>query len=314
LDGVIWQVSRARCRPWSVSELDEGDTEEPQTLSDTFAANKQNITGGIFELSDQTNVGEQLRLTENVLRNLIASVLEEKLGEDWIQNTGVTPERLDNWRRKRDEEDKKLATGNLETRLLYFADFYDLKTIILKSWDDFKEVFGEKKELEVLLSTLEDFRNPTAHARGLLPYQEHLAVGICGELRTKVARHRSKKETTQDCFPRIDSAYDNHGHTFPHKYPIVRPTLRVGDRIEVVVEATDPEAMPLEYRFFVISGFATISEQDWSPSNSYSLELTDKCIGTSVSLNFFIRSGRPYHAEGTKDDSGQFIYVVLPTR
>lgn len=265
-------------------------------------------------MNDHPNVGEQLRLTENVFRNLVASVLESKFGASWINNTGVSPERVEGWRRKREEESKKLVTGNLETRLLYFADFYDLKTIILKSWDDFKEVFGEKKELEVLLSTLEDFRNPTAHARGLLPYQEHLAVGICGELRTKVARYRSKKETAQDCFPRIDSAYDNHSHTFPEKYPTVRPTLRVGDRIEVVVEATDPEAMPLEYRFFVISGFATISEQNWSPSNSYSLELTDECIGTGIVLSFSIRSGRSYHADGTKDDSGQFTYVVLPAR
>jgi Swt1-like HEPN len=268
-------------------------------------------TVGGEKVSEPQNVGEQLRLTENVLRNLIASVLEAKLGTGWMDNCGVSPDRVQKWSDKRDEESKKLSTGNLETRLLYFADFYDLKTIILKRWDDFKDVFGDKKELEVLLSLLEDFRNPSAHARGLLPYQESLAVGMCGEIRARVTQYRSKKETTQDCFPRIDSAFDNHGHAFPgpsHE----RPVLRVGDRIEVVVEASDPEGLLLQYRFYVQNGMNRLNEQDWSSDNRFAVDLSQNHIGVTNSLNFDIRSGRAYHARGFYDDGGVFDYTVLP--
>jgi hypothetical protein len=262
-------------------------------------------------LSEQLDVGEQLRATENVLRNLIASVLVEKLGGDWIEKTGVSQDRYDGWITKREAENKKLATGNLETRLLYFADFFDLKTIIVKNWDHFSAVFGERKEFEIFLSNLEDFRNPNAHARGLLPYQEHLALGICGEIRAKVARYRSKKETAQDCFPRIDSAYDNHGHTYPYRGVVSdRANLRPGDRIEVVVHGSDPEGLALEYRFRMENG----PDQAWSSSNTFSFELTNNHIGMLRDVRFYIRSPREYHAFGDYDHLETFLFDVLPLR
>jgi hypothetical protein len=254
-------------------------------------------------------IGEALRLTENSLRNVIAEKLLERFGNNWIEKCGVTPERLQRWKERRDIERKSLSTGTLENRLIYFADFTDLQTIITKNWDDFKLIFGEKKEFEVFLSTLEDFRNPEAHQRGLLPYQEQLVTGICGDLRTRIARFRSTKKTTQDCFPRIDNAYDNHGHSHDTS---AKPVLRVGDRIEVVVEASDPENLTLYYHFTVINGINILETQEWSPTNSFILDLTQNHIGKELRIWYEIRSDRKYHASGRNDDASDFVYIVLP--
>lgn len=135
-------------------------------------------------MSERLNVTDALTATENVLRDFIALTLSQKFGPQWEDRLGVTPDRVEKWRSRRKEEAARLSTGNLETRLLYFADFTDIKTVITKNWELFKDVFGEKREFDVLVSILEVFRNPEAHRRGLLPFQEQLVVGICGEIRT----------------------------------------------------------------------------------------------------------------------------------
>jgi hypothetical protein len=266
--------------------------------------------GGI-SVAEHLNVTDALRATENVLRDFIATTLSQKFGSPWEDHLGVTPERLQGWRDRKQEEAKRLTTGNLETRLLYFADFTDLKTIIAKNWELFKDVFGEKRQLEVLISMLEDFRNPDAHRRGLLPFQEQLVTGICGEIRTKVARYRSRLETSEDCFPRIESAFDNYGQVFPRASYLTRPTLRVGDQIQITVNASDPEGRPLRYKFSLPGTYFT---SEWQIDNSFSVELETKHIGKDSRISVAIQSDRDYHANGDQDDEIGFLYVVLPNR
>ena len=265
-------------------------------------------------MSETLDVGLQLSKVENQLRNLVASLLEEKFGAEWIQQTGVTAERLSKWQAKKETENKRLTTGNLETRLIYFSDFYDLRTIIVqRHWDVFAQALGEKKQVEVLLSFLEDFRNPDAHQRGLLPYQQNLAVGRCGEIRARIARFRSREATSQDCFPRIDAAFDNHGQAMDTPRS-GRPILSVGDRLEIVVEASDPEDLPIEYKFMMYSGSNYLADQDWSTTGIFNLELTQEHIGRSVTLSCAIRSNRTYHASGAWDDSTTLKYDILPQK
>jgi hypothetical protein len=247
-----------------------------------------------------------------VLRDLIAVTLEQKFGSQWEDQLGVTSDRIEKWRVRMREEADRLSTGSLETRLLYFADFTDLKMVIAKNWELFKDVFDEKRQFEVLISMLEDFRNPDAHRRGLLPFQEQLVCGICGEIRTRVARYRSRLETSEDCFSRIESAFDNHGQVFPRGTISYRnPTLRVGDQIQISVNASDPEGRPLKYKF---SPVGTLYTSEWQSDNTFSLELVTEHIGKSFYIRVAIQSDRAYHAEGEEDDSLSFRYVVLPNR
>ena len=127
---------------------------------------------------------QTLKNTENALRDFIAITLKESLGKKWVLNCGVSKERIGKWIERKTEEEKKYVAGVAEERLIYYADFYDLKKIIEKNRDkDFKKVFSSQKTINLYLDILHNFRNPDAHRRELLPHQEYLILGIAGEIR-----------------------------------------------------------------------------------------------------------------------------------
>ena len=66
--------------------------------------------------------------------------------------------------------------------------------------------------MDVWLSELEKLRDPEARRRELLPHQKHLAIGISGEIRNRLIRYRSKQETSEDYYPRIESVRDSLGN------------------------------------------------------------------------------------------------------
>jgi len=164
------------------------------------------------------DVTQALKDTENVLRDLIAEILRKKHGEKWAEKCGVTPDRLEQWTRRKEEEGKRQEGGAVEERILYYADFYDLKTILQKNWSDFAPIFGDWKTMEVHLSELEKLRDPEAHRRELLPHQKHLILGIAGEIRTRMIRYRSKEETGEDYYLRIESVREVTEHR-PLEFP-----------------------------------------------------------------------------------------------
>src|SRR6266536_3397353 len=86
------------------------------------------------------DVTQALKDTENSLRDFIALSLRVAFGENWIEKCGVSQERLDRWKSRKDEEAKRQESGVVEERLLYYADFYDLKTILQKNWERVPEL------------------------------------------------------------------------------------------------------------------------------------------------------------------------------
>ncbi len=73
---------------------------------------------------------------ENVIRQIILSIL----GNDDSADFGITDDRLKKWEEKREIEKKKYGGVLTENRLIYYSDFYDLKTIIEKNWNLFKKI------------------------------------------------------------------------------------------------------------------------------------------------------------------------------
>src|SRR5215210_4649985 len=137
------------------------------------------------------DVTQALKDTENALRDFIALVLPATLGSDWVDKCGVSAERVAKWRERKRAEEKRQEAGVVEERLIYYADFYDLKTILRKHWArEFAAALGDWKTMEVWLSELEKLRDPDAHRRELLPHQQHLVLGIAGEIRTRLVRYR----------------------------------------------------------------------------------------------------------------------------
>ncbi|MDP2856809.1 MAG: Swt1 family HEPN domain-containing protein [Bacillota bacterium] len=253
---------------------------------------------------------------ENALRDFIASVLARQR-QDWVDTCGVSAERLAKWRERQETERGRQKGGVVEERLIYYADFYDLKTILTKNWSGpFSDALGDRRTMQVFLTELERLRDPDAHRRELLPHQQSLAVGISGEIRTRIVRYRSKMETTDDYFPRIESARDSLGNIWvPHYVSEGRQldcnmVLRSGDVIEYTVAASDPEGLPLEYGMRA-GQFST----GWQSSRAFQLTVDDSQIGKNFRVELSIRSAREYHAHGHIDDIVVFAYgAVLPRR
>ena len=167
--------------------------------------------------------------------------------------------------------------------------------------------------MEVWLNELEQLRDPDAHRRELLPHQKHLILGISGEIRTRLVRYRSKQETSEDYYPRIESARDSLGdiYTFGGP-PIVRTNicLHIGDIVEFVVTASDPLGADLQYQLILGLGEA----RDWQDSNVMALTIEKKHVRKEFEVMLSVRSHREYHAKGNYDDVVLFVYEVLPPR
>lgn len=251
-----------------------------------------------------------LKDTENTLRDFIAQTLERAFGEGWENVCGVTEERISKWHERKQIEAKRQETGTIEERILYYADFYDLKTILRKHWDKhFSEALGDWKTMDVLLSQLENLRDPDAHRRELLPHQHYFALGISGEIRTRISRYRSNQETGESYFPIIESARDSLGNIYiagQNKHVLTKKNLRPGDSVDFVITASDPLEANLLYHF----DFEVVGQ--WQLINSASVTVEKAQIGLGQFVYLKIKSPREFHAHWGYDDCVIFAYDVLP--
>jgi hypothetical protein len=237
-----------------------------------------------------------LRDAENALRDFIGDSLEKALGTEWESECGVTEERLAKWRERRLIEAKRQQTGVTEERLLYYADFYDLKTILKKHWAQyFGEALGDWKTMEVWLSELARLRDPDAHRRELLPHQHSLALGISGEIRTRIARFRSAQETGESCFARIESVRDSLGTIWIKGDSGIigtRKTVCQDDTIDFVITASDPLGEQLSYSVTIGSPLGTASKRNanWREMNSASVTFKEAHVGLNTLVCFAVKS------------------------
>jgi len=139
------------------------------------------------------------------------------------------------------------------------------------------------------------------------------------EIRTRLIRHRSKMETADDCFPRIEAVRDNVGNTFlQSRGGRSKVALHVGDGIDFVVTASDPLGGKLLYGM-TLHGHHGIPDQ-WQEQSSFRWTVTTVARGYSV--YFWIKSEREHHAHPglyghaklASDDILHTHYDVLPTK
>lgn len=260
------------------------------------------------------DITQALKDAENALRDFIAEMLAKQFGVGWEEKCGVTAERVEKWRERKGVEAKRQETGIVDERLLYYADFYDLKSILKKHWSIFSPALGDLKTFEVWLGELEKLRDPDAHRRELLPHQRHLALGISGEIRTRIVRYRSEQDTSESYFPRLECVRDSLGDNWtPHPSGLAaldtKKNVRPGDTIEFVVTASDPQGERLQY---CLSRGGR--DETWQDINILSHTFTKADIGLFCPLEIKIRSLREYHAKGKYDDDVVFAFCVLPAK
>ena len=255
------------------------------------------------------DITESLKHTENALRDFITSVLKAKYGDNWLDQSGISQDRIIKWKERKIEEEKRFENNAVEQRLLYYSDFYDLITLLQKNWNgELKQALGDWSTIKVFLDLLHDFRNPDAHRREFLPHQSHLILGITGEIRSRLVMYRSKKDTGDDIFPKIESVRDNLGNEWTPDVMISVRTgmkLRPGDVLEFIVTATDPLGEQLLY---------SVGDGEWQVSNILTLPIVEEHIQLRFLVNISIKSNREHHASKYWDDLACFSYVVLPNK
>jgi len=190
----------------------------------------------------------------NEYENTLRTIISEIIGSADSSSFNVSKDRIDKWKEKREIETKKYKGINIETRLIYYSDFYDLKNIISKNWEKFKVFFDEKKKFEVYFDQMETFRNTLSHGRTLLFYQEKLIEGILGELKTLLINYHNKNMNPTDYFVRILKVSDNLGNTWDDQSigigMITNSVIRVGDSLEINVEAFDPKGREIDFEIY----------------------------------------------------------------
>ncbi len=263
------------------------------------------------------DITQALKDAENSLRDFISSVLEKELGASWIDRCGVTPDRIEQWRNRKATEERRQRFGVAEERLIYYADFYDLKAILKKCWPgELSVALGDWKTMEIFLSELEKFRDSDAHRRELLPHQKHLALGISGDIRNRIVRYRSKKEFSDDYYPRFESVRDSLGNIFipsgENRMLDTGMRLRPGDKIEFIVTATDPMGEELEFGIRPLGG--RTAEISWQKDHVFAFTMSEAEIRKKLDMQIFLRSLRQHHAYPDYDDGVAFRYEVLPSK
>lgn len=244
---------------------------------------------------------------ENTLRRLILFLIGESDDADFK----VTPERIEAWKNKREIEEKKYKGALYEKRLIYYSDFYDLETIVVKNWNIFGPVLGEQSKFKVLHKMIETYRNTLSHGRSIFTFQENLIIGITGDLKTAVTIYHNKNMSKEDYFIRILKLSDNLGNSWESSTGMslgmfTDHILRVGDELELIVEAFDPKGRKITYSLQEESYGITSQSND---SGIFRIKITSKMIAES--WLFKVRA-ETQESEYKNYESLNVGYTILP--
>jgi len=253
-------------------------------------------------------IAREIKDTENALKEFVAAVLARHLGASWMDICGLEASRTDKWLKLKFEAETQKNPAQVKELPVFYAPLKDIRDLINQHWEkEFYAVFGDNELMAAYLKILRNFRDPDIARRELFIFEKHLVLGVTGDIRNRIANHRSFMELGKAGFPRIESIKDNYGNVWTVGKPtrLKTPTsLRVGDVIEFVITAIDPEQGALQYR---IMGFK------WESGNILRLPVEENLIGAETKINLTIKSVRKHHAYPLGyDDRVVFQYRVLP--
>lgn len=239
---------------------------------------------------------------EDTLRRLIIEVI----GSEDSSPYKVSAERIKKWKETRDIELKSYNNVLAEPRLLYYSEFFDLCLIIDKNWELFLPILKEKKRFDVFFSEVESFRNTVAHGRNLTLSQENLLSGITSDLKHQITIYHNKNEMKDDFFMRIIKVNDNFGNDLT---TINRPyqTLRVGDELEIFIEANDPKDRKIQYQIYSLIGELDLIQD----TNRFRFTITKELVAQA---SIFKVIARTPDSEYINQDSAHLYYTVLPKK
>lgn len=264
------------------------------------------------------NPYEAIRLIELDLRQLVRVVL----GLSWLSTaceTGVVD--MARLEAKVADERGRRPAAVVSTDPLDYTEFSQLQALILeKQWNAFAPALGKRKHIEAYLSKISGFRNPTMHARALLPFEEYLVLGISGELRNRIAIYRNTLEHSSMYYPVVDSITDNFGNTHDGVTNAITLTgvrLEIGETITFTCRATDPMNRELTWRLSNNAIGNSNNDRSEVIGNevvlSYTFARSD--VSEQVPLLITLRSSGEFHRHAGHegfDATAMFYYAVNP--
>lgn len=257
------------------------------------------------------DAGDAINMAENDLRALIREVL----ADEWLSRSGCDSARLE---AKREEERKRRPGAVVDEDLLVYTEFYELQAIILENWTDFSPVWRSKRYFEAIFGRIEDFRNPDAHSRPLLPFEEHLVLGLSGELRNTITLHRSSAAVTGEHYPIVELIEDSLGNRFVPSAAqqtgggyAVPAIFHVGDVVTFRMRAWDPHGRDLTWNVTFSGKEPPQTIELLGPEVQFDWEVSDTEVGENVRLiGVTMWSSGTYH-RNRKHDSFMALYTTV---
>lgn len=269
-------------------------------------------THGVSHRSiDGVDTGGAINTAESDLRALIREVL----GDEWLARSNCDKARLE---AKREEERKRRPGAVIQEELLFYTEFHEIKSIILRNWDEFATVWRSKRYFESVFDRLEDFRNPDAHSRQLLPFEEHLVLGLSGEIRNTITLHRSTAAVTGEHYPIVELIEDSLGNRFVpteeqqtgsgFKVPV---KFSVGETVKFKLKAWDPQGRDLRW---------TVTFHGKDPQQTLELggaevefdwEISESEVGDNAPIIGITMSSAGKYHRNRKHDSFMALYVSV---
>ncbi len=283
-----------------------------------------------------------LHSIETVLRIAIRRVYE---GERWLDAPGA-PER-ERLVHKQTEDTKKRDGVVVSSDLLEYTDIFHLTKIVLKSWEQFKPIFQDKKRTEVYLSlvsemqlpevddekrmrvyfdVVNDVRNSIAHSRDLVPYEKLLLSGIAQHLSNQLSLYGTSGDATMEYYPTIEKVTDSFG-TVGRETSMFRADTRVrldvGQTLRFEGLAVSARSKPVRW-FLYRAVDLGIGSEVWELSDGLTLDyewtVPESEVGENREYAIVLISTSKYHRHnqsnigvyGPHDDLRYFTYSINP--
>ncbi len=116
----------------------------------------------LTDAKEMTTIYAELYVFENSVRELINQVLSKKIGSDWWK-TNVNNSIRDNAQERIDSEERNAWHGRRGVHPIYYSDISDLKSIIQRHWEHFKDIFPNQNWVMVRIGEISLSRNIVDH-------------------------------------------------------------------------------------------------------------------------------------------------------
>ncbi len=180
-----------------------------------------------------------------------------------------------------------------------------------------------KSTMYALLKRFDFLRNPVAHSRLMVGFEQDLLSGVAGLVRNQVTLYMSSQDEAGEYYPRIESVTDSFGHRLEGQGPpidemfggkLTGKVLHPGDRVQFTVVGTDPQDRPLRWDLTTVTG--TIEDSKLSTGgNPVMLEwVVGKGDVTEVAVAHIhmYAEGSEYRRFTRFDHRAYFRYIVRP--